>query len=162
MTNYRRAGWVPFGVFVVFVAGLLSGRVLEGKGIAQQVETYEELRPFTEVLNKVQRDYVEETPTRDIVYGAIRGMLNTLDPHSAFMPPDVYKEMQVDTKGEFGGLGIQIGLKDERLTVIAPIEGTPQTVLESRGDRIVKIDGDDQGPDADGCGQQNAGPRAPR
>jgi carboxyl-terminal processing protease len=142
MTNYRRAGWVPFGVFVVFVAGLLSGRVLEGKGIAQQVETYEELRPFTEVLNKVQRDYVEETPTRDIVYGAIRGMLNTLDPHSAFMPPDVYKEMQVDTKGEFGGLGIQIGLKDERLTVIAPIEGTPADragVLA--GDRIVKIDG---------------------
>lgn len=142
MTDYRRAGWVPLGVFVVFVAGLLSGRVLEGKGIAQQVETYEELRPFTEVLNKVQRDYVEETATRDIVYGAIRGMLNTLDPHSAFMPPDVYKEMQVDTKGEFGGLGIQIGLKDERLTVIAPIEGTPADragVLA--GDRIVKIDG---------------------
>lgn len=142
MTNYRRAGWVPFGVFVVFVAGLLSGRLLEGKGLAQQGETYEELRPFTEVLNKVQRDYVEETTTRDVVYGAIRGMLNTLDPHSAFMPPEVYKEMQVDTKGEFGGLGIQIGLKDERLTVIAPIEGTPADragVLA--GDKIVKIDG---------------------
>ncbi len=142
MTNYRRAGWVPFGVFVVFVAGLLSGRLLEGKGLAQQSETYEELRPFTEVLNKVQRDYVEETATRDVVYGAIRGMLNTLDPHSAFMPPDVYKEMQVDTKGEFGGLGIQIGLKDERLTVIAPIEGTPADRAGVRaGDRIVKIDG---------------------
>lgn len=142
MTDHRRAGWVPLGVFVVFVAGLLSGRLLEGKGLAQQSETYEELRPFTEVLNKVQRDYVEETATRDVVYGAIRGMLNTLDPHSAFMPPDVYKEMQVDTKGEFGGLGIQIGLKDERLTVIAPIEGTPADragVLA--GDRIIKIDG---------------------
>jgi carboxyl-terminal processing protease len=142
MTDYRRAGWVPLGVFVVFVAGLVSGRLLEGKGLAQQGETYEELRPFTEVLNKVQRDYVEETATRDVVYGAIRGMLNTLDPHSAFMPPDVYKEMQVDTKGEFGGLGIQIGLKDERLTVIAPIEGTPADragVLA--GDRIIKIDG---------------------
>ncbi len=142
MSDFRRAGWMPFGVFVVFVAGLLSGRLLEGKGLAQQVETYEELRPFTEVLNKVQRDYVEDTKTRDIVYGAIRGLLNTLDPHSAFMPPDVYKEMQVDTKGEFGGLGIQIGLKDERLTVIAPIEGTPADragILA--GDRIIKIDG---------------------
>jgi carboxyl-terminal processing protease len=142
MTDYRRAGWVPLGVFVVFVAGLLSGRLLEGKGLAQQVETYEELRPFTEVLNKVQRDYVEDTKTRDIVYGAIRGLLNTLDPHSAFMPPDVYKEMQVDTKGEFGGLGIQIGLKEERLTVIAPIEDTPADragILA--GDRIIKIDG---------------------
>jgi carboxyl-terminal processing protease len=142
MTDYRRAGWVPVGVFIVFVAGLVSGRLLEGQGLAQQAETYEELRPFTEVLNKVQRDYVEDTKTRDIVYGAIRGLLNTLDPHSAFMPPDVYKEMQVDTKGEFGGLGIQIGLKEERLTVIAPIEGTPADragVLA--GDRIIKIDG---------------------
>lgn len=138
----RRAGWVPLGVFVVFVAGLLSGRLLEGKGLAQQAETYEELRPFSEVLNQVQRNYVEETNTRDVVYGAIRGMLNTLDPHSAFMPPDVYKEMQVDTKGEFGGLGIQIGLKEERLTVIAPIEGTPADRAGIRaGDRIVKIDG---------------------
>ncbi|MFZ5861600.1 MAG: S41 family peptidase [Nitrospirota bacterium] len=137
-----RAGWIPFGVVVIFVAGLLSGRLLEGKGLAQQAETYEELRPFTEVLNQVQRNYVEETTTRDVVYGAIRGLLNVLDPHSSFMPPDVYKEMQVDTKGEFGGVGIQIGLKDERLTVIAPIEDTPAFragVLA--GDKIVKIDG---------------------
>jgi carboxyl-terminal processing protease len=143
MSEFRRRGWIPFGVVVIFVAGLLSGRLLEGQGLAQQAETYEELRPFTEVLNQVQRNYVEETKTRDVVYGAIRGLLNTLDPHSSFMPPDVYKEMQVDTKGEFGGLGIQIGMKDEQLTVIAPIEGTPADRAGIRaGDRIVKIGGE--------------------
>ncbi len=138
----KRPGWVPLGIIAIFLAGVLSGKVLESKGLAQQAETYEELKPFTEVLNQLQRNYVEETKTQDVIYGAIRGMLNTLDPHSAFMPPDMYKEMQVDTKGEFGGLGIQIGLKDERLTVIAPIEGTPADRAGVKaGDRILKIDG---------------------
>lgn len=138
----KRAGWLPLGVFAVFMAGILSGKMLESKGLAQQAETYEDLRPFTEVLNQVQRNYVEETKPKDVIYGAIRGLLNTLDPHSAFMPPDLYKEMQVDTKGEFGGLGIQIGLKDERLTVIAPIEGTPADRAGIKaGDKIVKIEG---------------------
>ena len=138
----RRSGWLSVGIVAVFLAGMLSGKVLESKGLAEQAETYEELRPFTEVLNQVQRHYVEETTTRDVIYGAIRGMLNTLDPHSAFMPPEMYKEMQVDTKGEFGGLGIQIGLKEERLTVIAPIEDTPADRAGIKaGDRIVKIDG---------------------
>ncbi|MEO5657292.1 MAG: S41 family peptidase [Nitrospiria bacterium] len=138
----KRVGWLPLGVFAVFMAGMLSGKMLESKGLAQQAETYEDLRPFTEVLNQVQRNYVEETKPKDVIYGAIRGLLNMLDPHSAFMPPDLYKEMQVDTKGEFGGLGIQIGLKDERLTVIAPIEGTPADRAGIKaGDKIVKIEG---------------------
>jgi carboxyl-terminal processing protease len=93
----RRSGWLSLGIVTVFLAGMLSGKVLESKGLAEQAETYEELRPFTEVLNQVQRHYVEETTTRDVIYGAIRGMLNTLDPHSAFMPPRCTK-MQVDTK----------------------------------------------------------------
>ena len=76
------------------------------------------------------------------MYGAIKGMLNTLYPHTSFMPPEVYKEMQVDTKGEFGGLGIQIGIKDNMLTVIAPIEGTPADKAGIKaGDKIIKIDG---------------------
>jgi carboxyl-terminal processing protease len=76
-------------------------------------------------LDHVKKHYVEDVKTKDLIYGAIRGMLATLDPHSAFMPPDVYKEVQVETKGEFGGVGIQIGMKENRLTVIAPIDGTP-------------------------------------
>src|SRR2546422_9199211 len=67
-------------------------------------------------------------------------MLATLDPHSAFMPPDVYKEVQVETKGEFGGVGIQIGIKDNRLTVIAPIDGTPaERAGVKAGDFILKV-----------------------
>jgi carboxyl-terminal processing protease len=103
-------------------------------------ETYEELKTFTEVLAHVQKHYVEDVKTKDLVYGAIRGMLSTLDPHSAFMPPEVYKEVQVETKGEFGGVGIQIGMKDSRLTVIAPIDGTPaERAGVKAGDFIIKV-----------------------
>lgn len=118
---------VKMGWALVFVVILVLG-VLIGKGWDRGVmatETYEELKTFTEVLAHVQKHYVEDVKTKDLVYGAVRGMLSTLDPHSAFMPPDVYKEVQVETKGEFGGVGIQIGMKDNRLMVIAPIDGTP-------------------------------------
>lgn len=108
--------------------------------LSAENETYEDLKVFTEVLSLVQKNYVEELKGTDLVYGAIRGMLNTLDPHSAFMNPEVYKEVQVDTKGEFGGLGIQIGIKDNRLTVIAPIEGTPaDRVGIKAGDWIIEV-----------------------
>lgn len=85
---------------------------------------------------------MEEVSSKDLIYGAIKGMLNNLDPHSSFMTPEMYKEMQVDTKGEFGGLGIQIGVKDRMLTVIAPIEDTPAYKAGIKaGDKIIKIDG---------------------
>jgi C-terminal peptidase (prc) len=103
-------------------------------------ETYEELKTFSEVLTQVQKSYVDETKVKDLVQGAIRGMLSTLDPHSAYMTADMYKEMQVETKGEFGGVGIQIGVKENRLAVIAPIEGTPayRAGVKS-GDFITKV-----------------------
>src|SRR3989337_4275431 len=124
---------------------LITGAwIIFGRGIGAPVlggESYEELRVFAEVLSLVQKNYVEETKTKDLVYGAIKGMLTTLDPHTSFMPPEVYKEMQVDTKGEFGGLGIQIGIKDNQLAVIAPIEGTPADKAGVKaGDKIIKID----------------------
>ncbi|HSB31239.1 MAG TPA: S41 family peptidase, partial [Candidatus Sulfobium mesophilum] len=103
-------------------------------------EGYEELKSFTEVMSMVRKYYVEEVKTKDLIYGAIKGMLSSLDPHSSFMPPDAYKEMQVETKGEFGGLGIQIGMKDKFLTVIAPIDDTPASRAGIKaGDKIVKI-----------------------
>ncbi|HEY3196812.1 MAG TPA: S41 family peptidase [Nitrospirales bacterium] len=122
-----KASRIKMGLTIVFVVTLVTG-VIIGKGWDRAVmatETYEELKTFTEVLAHIQKHYVEEVKTKDLVYGAIRGMLATLDPHSAFMQPDVYKEVQVETKGEFGGVGIQIGMKENRLTVIAPIDGTP-------------------------------------
>jgi carboxyl-terminal processing protease len=104
---------------------------------------YEDLKVFTEVIGLLQKEYVEDTKSRDLVYGAIKGMLETLDPHSAFMPPEVYKEMQEETKGRFEGLGIEITLKDGILTVVTPIEGTPAFKAGIlAGDLIVKIDGE--------------------
>ncbi|WP_337288646.1 S41 family peptidase [Candidatus Methylomirabilis sp.] len=105
-------------------------------------DNYERLKVFTEVLSLVQTNYVEETKPRDLIYSSIKGMLESLDPHSAFMPPDIFKEMQVETQGLFGGLGIEITVKDRMLTVVAPIEGTPADRAGMHpGDRIVKIDG---------------------
>ncbi len=123
---------------VALILGVMLGKGWERTGHA--TETYEELKTFSEVLTQVQKNYVEETKVKDLVQGAIRGMLSTLDPHSAYMTPDMYKEMQVETKGEFGGVGIQIGVKENRLAVIAPIEGTPayRAGIKS-GDFITKV-----------------------
>ena len=137
--NPRRRFWMlgPM-VIVALVLGVLLGKGWERTGHA--TETYEELKTFSEVLTQVQKSYVDETKVKDLVQGAIRGMLSTLDPHSAYMTPDMYKEMQVETKGEFGGVGIQIGVKENRLAVIAPIEGTPayRAGVKS-GDFIIKV-----------------------
>ena len=123
---------------VALVVGVLIGKGWERTGHA--TETYEELKTFSEVLTQVQKNYVDETKVKDLVQGAIRGMLSTLDPHSAYMTPDMYKEMQVETKGEFGGVGIQIGVKENRLAVIAPIEGTPAYRAGVKaGDFITKV-----------------------
>lgn len=138
----RRKSWVvgPM-IAVALLAGILLGKGWEPTGHAS--ETYEELKTFSEVLNQVQKHYVDETKPKDLIQGAIRGMLSTLDPHSAYMTPDMYKEMQVETKGEFGGVGIQIGVKDSRLAVIAPIEGTPAYRAGIKaGDFIVKVNED--------------------
>ncbi len=139
--NMKRASYITL-LIIIALMGTFIGRGLESGKVFALAETYEELKVFTEVLSLVQKNYVEETKSKDLVYGAIKGMLNTLDPHTSFMPPEVYKEMQVDTKGEFGGLGIQIGIKDNMLTVIAPIEGTPADKAGIKaGDKIIKIDG---------------------
>src|SRR5499426_3289085 len=137
--NPRRRFWVLTPMVVVaLVLGVLLGKGWERTGHA--TETYEELKTFSEVLTQVQKSYVDETKAKDLVQGAIRGMLSTLDPHSAYMTPDMYKEMQVETKGEFGGVGIQIGVKENRLAVIAPIEGTPaHRAGVKAGDYITKV-----------------------
>jgi carboxyl-terminal processing protease len=110
---------------------------------ASAATDYQELQLFTDVLTIVKRSYVEEVSIKELVYGAIEGMLASLDPHSGFMSPEIYKEMKVDTTGEFGGLGIEISLRDGVLTIIAPIEDTPasRAGLQS-GDHILKIEGE--------------------
>ncbi len=117
---------------------------LTGVGSSKQdskQDRYENLELFQKVLHFVEANYVEDKiKNKDLVYGAIKGMMETLDPHSSFLPPDVFKDMKIDTSGKFGGLGIEIGMKDNILTVIAPIEDTPAWKAGLKpNDRIVKI-----------------------
>jgi carboxyl-terminal processing protease len=110
---------------------------------ARESGHYTQIKTFAETLSLVKKNYVEEVTEKDLVYGAIKGMLSSLDPHSSFMPPEAFKEMQIDTKGEFGGLGIQIGIKDKILTIIAPIDDTPADKAGVKaGDKIIKIEGE--------------------
>ena len=103
---------------------------------------YEDIELFTDVLAIIHRSYVEEVNVRDLIYGGIRGMLATLDPHSSFLTPELYEEMQADTQGEFGGIGIEVTLEKGTLAVVAPIEGTPAARAGIRArDQIVRIDG---------------------
>lgn len=112
------------------------------KASAATDDTYKRLKLFANVLDIVEKNYVEEVKMPDLIYGAIKGMLATLDPHSSFMTPDDFKELQVETKGIFSGIGIEITLKDNILTVVSPIEGTPAYKEGIKaGDRILKIDG---------------------
>jgi len=141
MVSVRHSSWWKG----VVIAGTLVLLVFTGgvqRGITAVEDTYDKLKVFTEILSLIQSNYVEEVNSRDLIYGAVKGMLDTLDPHSAFMPPDAFREMQVETQGSFGGLGIEITVKDRMLTVVAPIDGTPaERAGVQPGDRIVKIEG---------------------
>lgn len=134
-------------MFVLIFTFMLAGSHLSRWNFPDNVEAeenyhYQRIKTFAESLSIVKKNYVEEVDEKDLVYGAIKGMLNSLDPHSSFMPPEAFKEMQIDTKGEFGGLGIQIGIKDKMLTIIAPIDDTPAfNAGVKAGDKIIKIDG---------------------
>jgi carboxyl-terminal processing protease len=134
---------IVFVILLVFGLGISIGLSRSPKVSALSTDVYEDLKIFTDVLGLLQKEYVEETNSKDLVYGAVKGMLETLDPHSAFMPPSVYKEMQEETKGRFEGLGIEITLKESVLTVVSPIEDTPafRAGIQA-GDQILKIDGE--------------------
>ncbi|MEK6725316.1 MAG: S41 family peptidase [Deltaproteobacteria bacterium] len=134
------------GLFLVFFITTVGLGLVVGKSLAQKAsgvgEAYESLKVFTDALSLIQKNYVEKVNSKDLAYSAMKGMLEGLDPHSSFMNPDTFKEMQVDTKGEFGGLGIEITMKDGILTVVSPIEDTPAFKAGIKaGDIIIKIDG---------------------
>jgi carboxyl-terminal processing protease len=133
-------------VAVVLTANLLIGTRLyiASADAAQKDSPYPNLKLFSEVMEKVRKDYVDgkEITYQELVYGALKGMIDNLDPHSEFMDPAKYRELQNDTQGQFGGLGIIISMKDNFVTVVSPVEDSPgfkAGILS--GDRIIRIDG---------------------
>ena len=143
MNGNRRTGLALAVPLAILLAVLFSGgRGAERVGAAPNA-SYEELETFTNVLAIIQKNYVEEVDTKRLVEGAINGMLASLDPHSAYLTPELYKELQVETKGAFGGLGIEITNRNGMLTVVAPIEDTPAARAGIKPqDIILKIDGE--------------------
>ncbi|MBC2706003.1 S41 family peptidase [Desulfobacula sp.] len=103
--------------------------------------TYKSLKLFADVLEELEKNYVDDVDSEELIHNAIKGMVGNLDPHSSFMPPEAFDELQDDTKGEFSGIGIVITMKDAILTVVSPIEGTPAYKAGIQaGDIIIRID----------------------
>jgi carboxyl-terminal processing protease len=117
----------------------------EEKKVAKDLsrEKYENIELFQKIYQFIQANYVDEVGDKQLIEGAIKGMMETLDPHSSFLTADIYRDMKTDTSGRFGGLGIEIGMKNDGIVVVAPMEDTPawRAGVKS-GDRILKINGE--------------------
>jgi len=141
ITSKKR--WATVAAIGVIAAFLIihDGQTQRAQALPQ--DSYQELETFANVLAIVQKNYVEPVSTKQLINGAITGMLASLDPHSAYLTPDLYKDLQVETRGSFGGLGIEITIKNSMLTVVAPIEDTPAYKAGIKAnDQIVKINSD--------------------
>jgi len=133
-----------WSIATLFVSIFLLAGTYQAHKLASATEegTYEQLKLFASVYDLVQRYYVTEVEPQKLIYGAIEGMLRSLDPHSSFLKPTDYKELQIETKGSFTGIGIEISLRDGILTVVSPIEGTPAYKAGLKAnDKIIKIEG---------------------
>ncbi len=121
-------------IFILHAQGVIGEEQKED-------DFYQEIELFTDALVMIRSDYVEEAKYKDLIYGALKGMLRSLDDYSQFLTPEAYNEVKVETEGEFGGLGIQIAIKDGLLTIIAPIDDTPAYHIGLKAnDKIVKIE----------------------
>ena len=136
-----KAGFTQLMVVMILV-GLTAQTLYAEESIEEpKPDTYNKLKVFSEILSLVESDYVESVESDTIINGAIRGMVKALDPHTSYLPPASYKEMQVETTGKFGGLGIEISIRDGVLTVVSPIEETPAFKVGIKaGDKIIKIE----------------------
>lgn len=139
----NRLNWpikfIVFGAFlIVYLLLTISVFAEEDQG---EKNAYNKLKVFSEIISLIESNYVETVKSDTMIEGAIRGMVKSLDPHTTYMPPATYKEMQVETTGKFGGLGIEISMRDGVLTVVSPIEETPAFRAGVKaGDKIIKID----------------------
>jgi carboxyl-terminal processing protease len=129
---------------VVLITALVS---TAGSGFYRNLSAsddaaYKGLKIFADVLDLVEKNYVDPVDTEDMIHKAIQGMVHSLDPHSQLLPPEAFEELQIDTRGEFGGIGIVITMQNRLLTVISPIEGTPAHKAGVKaGDIIIEVDG---------------------
>jgi carboxyl-terminal processing protease len=134
----RRKIVIAVSIFIVLAITIslaISATVKDRKE-----DLYKQVRLLSDTITIVQEDYVNEVSAKDLIYGALKGMLASLDPHSQFMDPDTYSELKVETEGKFGGIGIEITIKDGLLTVVSPIEDTPAWKAGIKAnDKIVKI-----------------------
>ena len=137
--NHSVRLWVLLGIAVVFWT---MGTGFNGDLSASSDETYKGLKLFSDVLEMVENSYVDEVDTQELIQNAIQGMVQSLDPHSALLTPEDLADLQVDTQGEFSGIGISIAMRNGFVTVVAPISGTPADEAGIKtGDRIIKADG---------------------
>jgi carboxyl-terminal processing protease len=135
----RKTNWA--GLMQLWITAAMILMLTAGSVHAAEEETYQSLKLFADVLEELENNYVDQVKPEELVHNAIKGMVGNLDPHSSFMPPDAFGDLQDDTKGEFSGIGIVITMKDGILTVVSPIEGTPAYAAGiTAGDIIVKID----------------------
>lgn len=109
---------------------------------ATSEETYEGLKTFSDVIELIEKEYVDDVNSKELIQNAIQGMVQSLDPHSSLLPPEAFEDLQIDTKGKFTGIGIHITMRDGFVTVISPIEDTPahRAGIKAK-DRIIKVDG---------------------
>ena len=131
--------WLVMATAIIF---LIIGSGFHRELLATGKETYKGLKLFSDVIELVEKNYVDPVETKDLIQKAIQGMVRSLDPHSSLFPPEAFEELQVDTQGEFGGIGIVITMEKGILMVISPIEGTPAYRAGVQGgDKIIKVDG---------------------
>jgi len=136
--RYIKLWLVPFIAFIFWAFEAGFNHDLS----AGNDETYKGLKLFSDVIELVEKNYVDPVETKELIEKAIQGMVFSLDPHSSLLPPEAFEELQIDTHGEFGGIGIVITMQKKVLTVISPIEGTPACKAGIKaGDIIIKIDG---------------------
>src|SRR5688572_15896100 len=135
---------LEIGVLIGLVLGValsITQGVFAERDETNSAVPLDELRAFTDVYARIKKDYVEEVEDKTLLENAIRGMLSGLDPHSAYLTEEEFQELQIGTTGEFGGLGIEVGMEDGFVKVISPIDDTPaQRAGVMAGDLIIRLD----------------------
>jgi len=141
MVSPRKKIFLDVVIISLFLLGILFIKGNSSDVKADTNDVYKNIEIFTEVLRYIERNYVEEQDPKKLIYGAIKGMVQDLDPHSSFMTKEEHQDLLIETKGSFWGVGIVITMRDNIITVVAPIEGTPAYKAGIKaGDKILKID----------------------